>query len=134
MRPPPRSATTRGCDPGVADPLFTTGERRIAVALYRLLAACHPVAAGAVAAWLGTDVPTVERTVEGWPGVFRGDDGRVVGFWGLAVQKVAHRFRAEGGKPIYAWCALDLFLIVPVIRRTARVGARPIPTPASRSR
>ena len=40
---------------------------------------------------------------------------------------MAHRFHAEGGKPIYAWCALDPFLIVPAISRTARVeSADPI--------
>jgi alkylmercury lyase len=34
---------------------------------------------------------------------------------------MSHHFHAEGGKPIYAWCALDPFLIVPVIGRSARV-------------
>jgi hypothetical protein len=32
-----------------------------------------------------------------------------------------HRFYAAGGKPVYAWCALDPFLIVPVIGRLAFV-------------
>jgi hypothetical protein len=42
--------------------LVTTGQRRrIAVALYQLLADGGPVATGAVAALSGTDAPTVER-------------------------------------------------------------------------
>lgn len=45
----------------------------------------------------------------------------MIGFWGLAIPEMAHRFHAEGGKPMYAWCALDPFLVVPVIGRRARV-------------
>jgi len=42
----------------------------------------------------------------------------------LAIPEMDHRFHAEGGKPIYAWCALDPFLIVPVIGRAAHVESR----------
>jgi hypothetical protein len=59
-----------------------------------------------------------------WPGIFRDEASRVVGFGGLAIPPMDHRFQAEGGKPIYAWCALDPFLIVPVIGRTARVESK----------
>ena len=45
----------------------------------------------------------------------------MVGFWGLAIPEMPHRFYAEGGKPIHAWCALDPFLIVPVIGLPAHV-------------
>ncbi len=48
----------------------------------------------------------------------------MVGFVGLAISPMDHRFQAEGGKPVYAWCALDPFLIVPVIGRTARVESK----------
>jgi hypothetical protein len=50
--------------------------------------------------------------------------GRVVGFWGLAISEMDHHFRAEGGKPVHAWCALDPFLIVPVIGLRARVESK----------
>ena len=61
---------------------------------------------------------------KGWPGVFWDEQGRVVGFWGLAIPEMDHRFHAENGKPMYAWCALDPFLIVPVIGRQARVASK----------
>jgi hypothetical protein len=99
-------------------------ERRIAVSLYDLLAQGEPVAPAALAARAGVDEAIVAETLDGWPGVFRDDEGRVVGFWGLALPKMNHRFHAEGGKPIYAWCALDPFLVVPVIRRSARVESQ----------
>jgi hypothetical protein len=95
--------------------------RRIAVSLFELLTGGDPVTPAALAARAGVDEGLVVETLAGWPGVFRDDQGRVVGFWGLAIPEMGHRFHAEGGKPIYAWCALDPFLIVPVIRRSAQV-------------
>lgn len=35
-----------------------------------------------------------------------------------------HRFQADGGGPIHAWCALDPMLIVPLIRRSACVESK----------
>jgi hypothetical protein len=107
-----------------AAPPLDERERRIAVSVYELLAQGDPVTPTALAARAGVDEEVVVETLEGWPGVFRDDQGRVVGFWGLAVPKMDHRFQAEGGKPIYAWCALDPFLIVPVIGRAARVESK----------
>lgn len=100
---------------------ITAKERRIAVSLYDLLAQGDPVTPAALAVRSGIPEAAVLATLDGWPGVFRDDEGRVVGFWGLAIPEMAHHFRAEGGRPIYAWCALDPFLIVPVIGRSARV-------------
>jgi len=50
--------------------------------------------------------------------------GRVVGFWGSRDLRNGHHFRAEGGKPVHAWCALDPLLIVPVIGLRARVESK----------
>jgi alkylmercury lyase len=96
-------------------------DRHVAVSLLQLLAQGDPVTSAALAVRSSVPEAAVVATLEGWPGVFRDDEGRVVGFWGLAIPEMGHRFQAEGGKPIYAWCALDPFLIVPVIGRPARV-------------
>jgi alkylmercury lyase len=98
--------------------------RRIGVALYDLLADGDPVTPAQIAAHAGESEALVVATLKGWPGVFWDYAGRVVGFWGLAIPEMDHRFRAENGKPMYAWCALDPFLIVPVIRRPARVESK----------
>jgi hypothetical protein len=97
--------------------------RRIAVSLYDLLAKGEPVTIADLAARSRVEESVARGTIEGWPGVFRDDGGRVVGFWGLAIPEMAHRFHAEGGKPMHAWCALDPFLIIPVIGRSARVAS-----------
>jgi hypothetical protein len=68
-----------------------------------------------------------------WPAVFRDDHGRVLGFWGLALQPMPHRLRI-GDRDMFAWCAWDplfLALIVgdmqvatddPVTRETITYG------------
>jgi len=96
-------------------------ERRIAVSLWGLLADGRPASLREVAARARVDQAVVESALGSWPGIFRDDQNQVVGFWGLAIPPMAHRFHAEGGEPIHAWCALDPFLIVPVIGRAARV-------------
>jgi alkylmercury lyase len=98
--------------------------RRAAIALYDLLSQGDPVSLADVAAQSGVAEPEVGEMIQDWNGVFRDDHGRVVGFWGLAIPEMSHRFHADGGKPMYAWCALDPFLIVPVIGRRARVESK----------
>ncbi len=68
-------------------------ERRIAVSLWGLLADGRPASLREVAARARVDQAVVESAL----------------------------VHAEGGEPIHAWCALDPFLIVPVIGRAARV-------------
>lgn len=99
-------------------------QRRIAVALYELLADGDPVTTDELAERSGAALTTVGARLSAWPGVFRDGDGRVIGFWGLALPEMAHRFQAEGGKPLYSWCALDPLLIVPVINRSAKVESK----------
>jgi alkylmercury lyase len=98
--------------------------RRIGIAVYDLLAQGDPVTPAEIAAHAHQPEGVVVATLQGWPGVFWDDQGRVVGFWGLAIPEMDHRFHAENGKPMYAWCALDPFLIVPVIGRPARVESK----------
>lgn len=99
-------------------------EKTIAATLYRELALGDPVACATLAARTGVPEEKVAARLDAWPGVFRDPEGSVVGFWGLAIPEMAHRFHAEGSKPIYAWCAIDPFLIVPVIGKNARVESK----------
>jgi len=99
-------------------------ERQIAVSLWDLLADGHPASPPELAPRVRVDQAVVDSALERWPGIFRDDQNQVVGFWGLAIPPMAHRFHAEGGKPIHAWRALDPFLIFPVIGRAARVESK----------
>lgn len=103
---------------------LTDDESDVAVALYRALAEGDPVAPAVIATRTGFSQKRVVEIVDAWPAVFRDDEGRVIGFWGLAIPKMGHRFQVEGGKSIHAWCAIDPFLIVPVLGKPARVESK----------
>ena len=77
-------------------PKLTVDERRLAVAIYRLLATGQPVTLDHAAT--ATDIPAEEadRILRSWPAVFRDKQERIVGFGGLAVQSMPHRLRVAG--------------------------------------
>lgn len=108
-----------------ASDLLDEQSRRIATAIIDLLAQEDPITPAQIAGHAVVPEEVVLATLKGWPGgVFWDGEGRVVGSWGLAIPEMPHKFQADGGKPIYAWGALDPFLIVPVIRRSARVESK----------
>jgi alkylmercury lyase len=96
--------------------------QRLAIALYRLLAVGRPVAAADLAAAAGLGEPRVTETLSGWPAVFTDGQGRVTGFWGLAISELspAHRYQS-GGQVLYAWCAWDTLFLPARLGQAARV-------------
>ena len=86
-----------------ASPDLDERSRHIAVSLYELLVQGDPVTSSELASHSRVPETVVLATLQSWPGVFRDDEGRVVGFWGLAIPKMDHHFQAQGGKPIHAW-------------------------------
>ncbi len=109
-----------------AMPQLDATEQRIAISTYRLLAAGYPVSSEAIARATDTAVGRVENALGSWPGVYRDDEGRVVGFWGLTIAKLEgepeYRFLIDG-KTSYAWCALDTLFIPGLLGKTVSVEA-----------
>ena len=110
------------------DAVPTLGEdaKRLAVELYRQLALGEPVRQESLAEALG--VPTQEiaalledEQLKGW--VFYDDENRVIGFRGLAVRKMPHRFEVEG-RALYTWCAIDSLFIPEMLGKPAKVESR----------
>ena len=60
-------------------------EQRLAVAVFRLLAAGRPISIPAAAEAAALPVSRVRSVLRSWPAVFRDTRGRVTGFWGLAL-------------------------------------------------
>ncbi|MGH2426974.1 MAG: alkylmercury lyase MerB [bacterium] len=110
----------------LADSLITAftrldeSEQHIAVRLYRLLAEGKPVVIARLAAELGTPTSTVSDALDQWPGVFRVHAGRVIGFWGLAIPEMPHRFIVDGRR-LHTWCAWDSLFIPEILGKTAQV-------------
>src|SRR5215467_12234951 len=111
--------------------------QQLAIALYRLLAAGRPVATADLAAATGLPEPAAAETLGSWPAVFTDGQGRVTGFWGLAISELspAHRYES-GGQVLYAWCAWDTLFLPGRLGQAARVTsacpvtAAPMSTPA----
>jgi alkylmercury lyase len=97
-------------------------EQRVSLALYRMLAEGNPVEPGQLAAKVGMPENDVRQNLNDWPGVFTNDTGAVIGFWGLAVDPVGHRFTVDG-RNLSVWCAWDAFFIPQLIGKTAHVAS-----------
>ena len=106
---------------GAAPDLDLAGQR-LFLATYRLLAAGHSVTTAELAAASGLPEPAVAEALGRWPGVFTDGQGRVTGFWGLAIGEPspAHRFET-GGQVLYAWCAWDTLYLPGRLGQDARV-------------
>ncbi len=85
-------------------------EQQVSLAIYRLLATGEPVPPEAIAVEAGVAVKRVGELLDQWMGVYRDAEGRVVGYWGLALSETNHGLEVAG-RTLYAWCAWDALFI-----------------------
>ncbi len=95
-------------------------EQRVAVALYRLLAQGEPVSPTSLARAVNLSETYIRDLLTRWPGVYHDDSGSVIGFWGLALPEMPHRFTVER-RTLHTWCAWDSLFIPGIIGKTAHV-------------
>lgn len=98
-------------------------KQQIASQIYRLLSEGNPVSMADLSNSLGMDQEFVKSITDGWPGIFYNDDSRIIGYWGLAIEKMGHRFNVDG-RTLYTWCAWDTLFIPQIIGKTAKVESR----------
>ncbi len=112
-----------------AFPKLDAFEQRLALELYRLLAICEPVPRELLAQRIQVPVGIVSGILDTWPGVYSNHDGRIVGFWGLALPTAytsPHRLIIEGQR-LSAWCAWDTLFLPHLLSKMAEVeSASPI--------
>jgi len=102
---------------------FSPEEQRAALVLYRELAKGQPVDVAQFSRALKVS-PTEARallerdSIKGF--AYPDDRGRVLGFGGLAVAPMHHRFEVDG-RDLWTWCAWDSLFIPEILGRTARV-------------
>ena len=95
-------------------------EKRGALVIYRLLAKGIPVSDSDVGRELGMTSDEVGDLTGDWPGVYRNDDGHIIGFWGLAISEMPHRFRL-GDRQLHTWCAWASLFLPEILQETADV-------------
>ena len=106
-----------------ACPALDETEQRVAVTLYRTLAEGRPVTARSLADRSGLPEARVAGMLAAWPGVFLDEAERIIGFWGLALPEMPHRYRV-GEQQLYTWCAWDTLFITPILNQVAEVQSR----------
>jgi len=98
-------------------------EQLVALALYRELLRGVPVSDNEIAQVQSRDVHDVSALLQ-TPAldslIYRDDDGLIVGFGGLAVVPMNHRFRVNG-RTLYTWCAWDALFLVDVLNVRAKI-------------
>ena len=106
-----------------AMPELSLAEQRIAMALYRELMRGEPVRPEQLAAALDLAtrevVDALEMPALRWL-VFYDDERRVIGFGGLAVVEMPHRFRIRG-RTLYTWCAWDGLFLPEILGEVAEI-------------
>ncbi len=103
-----------------AFPKLSKREQAVSLALYRLLARGQPVPTTLLAEATGLSTSKVQDIIEDWHGVYVDPDGALVGYWGLALGPMKHRFRVNE-QDLYTWCAWDALFIPPILGLEAEV-------------
>lgn len=106
-----------------AQPGLAPDEQRQALSLLRTLAEGDPVSPAALAARTGRSPREASAFIDRLPGVYRDEEDRVIGFWGLTVAHMPpHRYRV-GDRDLFTWCAWDPFILTPLLGGLAEVAS-----------
>ena len=103
-----------------AFPKLSEQEKRVSLALYRLLANGRPVIPDQLSDASGVPRAVIAQMLANWHGVERRADGAVTAFWGLTLSKTKHRFRING-RELNTWCAWDALFLPPLLGAAAEV-------------
>lgn len=97
--------------------------QRYALTLLHTLAEGEPVSAVALAERTGQSAAQAAAFIDRLRGIYRDDDGRVIGMWGLAVTEFPpHRYRIDG-RQLFTWCAWDPFILTDWLGGAAEVSS-----------
>ncbi len=104
-------------------PQLSETEQRVGLAVYRAMASGNPVDVNTLVDVVGLPVVRIGELMSEWPGVYRDEEDRIIGFWGLAIRGTSHRFRL-GKNQLYTWCAWDALFLPEIIGATADVVSK----------
>src|SRR6266496_2654276 len=106
-------------------PTMTEEERRLGLAIYGQLAHGEPVLRSSLVEALGVPRRELDDLL-GHPNLkcltYMDSEGRIIGFGGLAVREMPHRFVVDG-RTLYTWCAWDSLFIPYILDQEAEVDS-----------
>lgn len=116
-------------------PTMNEQEKRVGLEIYRQLALGQPVQRAALAKALGLPLAAVGEML-GHTNLksltYTDAEGQILGFGGLAIREMPHRFTVAG-RTLYTWCAWDS-LFIPVILGVEAEVDSPAPGDTARVR
>ena len=95
-------------------------KKELALEIYRRLGKGQPVSLDDLLADKEISLEEAKEFLDSSGGVFYNDDGDIVGFWGIAVQKMAHKIITDQ-QTIYGWCAWDALFIPQLLGEAATI-------------
>jgi len=101
-------------------PKLNEKEQLISLRLYRILARGEPVSHEQLARELDLSQEIVEQFLKDRLGVYYDDNQNIIGYVGLAITEMPHRFILEG-RTLYTWCAWDSLFIPALLGANAKV-------------
>jgi alkylmercury lyase len=104
-------------------PKLDAFEQRLSLEIYRLLAEGQAVPLSKLAEQVAVGAEVIKHILDRWPGVFSDSDGRIVGYWGLALPSAyagPHQFTING-RTLSTWCAWDTLFLPHLLGQTATI-------------
>lgn len=99
---------------------LTDKKQIISLKIYELLSRGEPLPIGKLAEVVNLLENEVNEIIETWPGVFKDENGHIIGYWGLALSEMSHEIKIND-KTLYNWCAWDSMFIPPLLGKTAKI-------------
>lgn len=103
--------------------LDATGQE-LGVNLIRLLALGEPVDPAILGGLVGLPEAQVVDELDRWPGVFRNEQGQVIGYAGLTVIEMGHHRIHVNGRVLSTWCAYDTLFLPELLGAKVHVTSR----------
>ncbi len=116
-------------------PTVSEEEKRVGLEIYRQLALGQPVQRVGLAEALRLPLAAVEEVLRRTnlkSLTYADAEGRILGFGGLAIREMPHRFTVAG-RTLYTWCAWDSLFLPAILGVEAEVDS-PAPDGAARVR
>jgi len=99
---------------------LTDIEQKISIQIYNQLAKGQPISVKNIADLSNLPSEKVKAIIDNWPGVFYNEKNDIIGYWGITINKMGHRFKVNGSA-VYTWCAWDALFIPQILQKTAEI-------------
>jgi alkylmercury lyase len=99
---------------------LTKDKQELSLSIYRNLEKGKPVSLEDLISTTTLSEEMISDTLNEWPGLYYNENQEIIGYWGLAIQKMPHMMEFSD-KTLYGWCAWDSLFIPELLRKNATI-------------